>query len=457
MPTKVRSQLNDKSNVPLWLLVAFLCILWFSGGASRADAGGQAVTRLFAYLFLVIFIVWTPGFEWRRVRPVAVLLGLSLLLAIFQLVPTPPSFWMALPGREILVRTAAVIGEPQPWRPVSLSPAATYNALGSLVVPITTLALAASLTGEQHRKIASAVLILIAMGALLALLQFSGGWYDNPLTNDVQGSVSGNFANRNHFALFLATGCVLLLVWGFGQTRGERRNTIAAAALLPFFILVLLATGSRMGLLLGGLAIALALLAVRTSITRRFRVNSRRVSIAVVIIIVLAIGAAVALSMFMDRAVSVDRVYDMDVSSDLRSRINPIVISMIRTYFPIGSGIGAFDPVFRIHETDSILQPLYFNRAHNDWLEVVLDAGIFGGALLLVAFGWWAMQSYKVWFGHRSGEMLSKAASIIILLIMLASITDYPARTPMIMAVLTLAAVWLCDGRRARSGPAVPV
>ncbi|WP_163521202.1 hypothetical protein, partial [Klebsiella michiganensis] len=59
------------------------------------------------------------------------------------------------------------------------------------------------------------VLILIFTSMLLAVVQFSGWRIDNPLINDVSGSVSGSFANRNHFALYLALGCLLAPLWPF--------------------------------------------------------------------------------------------------------------------------------------------------------------------------------------------------------------------------------------------------
>ena len=39
--------------------------------------------------------------------------------------PLPPGLWLALPGRNELAGAATATGQPQPWRPLSLSPGAS--------------------------------------------------------------------------------------------------------------------------------------------------------------------------------------------------------------------------------------------------------------------------------------------------------------------------------------------
>ncbi|MCY1164797.1 hypothetical protein D9M73_46870 [compost metagenome] len=59
------------------------------------------------------------------------------------------------------------------------------------------------------------VLGMVTAAAMLGLLQFSGSGFDNLFINDSPGQVSGNLANRNHFALLLSLGCVITPVWAF--------------------------------------------------------------------------------------------------------------------------------------------------------------------------------------------------------------------------------------------------
>lgn len=142
----------------------------------------------------------------------------------------------------------------------------------------------------------------------------------------------------------------------------------------------------------------------------------------------------------------------------MRSRGLPTVLSMIRTYFPAGTGMGSFDPMFRLHEPFILLKPSYFNHAHNDWLEIALDAGVPGMLVLLVAMGWWVWASVAAWRAEpSSGRERARLGSSLLLLVMVASAFDYPARTPMIMAMVAVAAAWLADRNDAApAGLALP-
>jgi O-antigen ligase len=155
------------------------------------------------------------------------------------------------------------------------------------------------------------------------------------------------------------------------------------------------------------------------------------------------LALAVLTAISSNRAVSINRVFAANGGEDMRGRALPTVLDMISTYFPIGSGLGGFDPIFRIHEPMSLLKLTYFNHAHNDVFEIILDAGLPGGLLLAAAILWWAFASVRAW-RNGTDALLARLGSTMIGLTIVASLFDYPARTPMIMAMLTIAASWLC-------------
>jgi len=315
------------------------------------------------------------------------------------------------------------------------------NALHSMVVPMVTLLLAANLTRGQHWKIVTFVLGLVTAGCLVGVLQFSGARVDNPLLNDLPNIVSGNFANRNHFALFVSIGCLFLPAWVFRDRRDLIRRSMIGALLLIFFVLTIFATGSRMGTLVAVIAMALSFMIVRHDAVVVLRSLPRIAAMSIAASVTAAFISAVALSISLGRAKSIGRAFELEVSEDLRARALPFVLDAISRYFPVGSGFGTFDPIYRILEPDTLLQPAYFNRAHNDWFELVLDGGILSVALLAGAILWWLLASFRCWFAYD--QVLPRLASSIILLVSVASLTDYPARTPMIMALLVLAGIWL--------------
>lgn len=455
MPSRYRhsSRLRPRLSLAFVLLAVLFGTLWVAGGASRGDAFGQVIVRAVAWIALVCFILFS-----ERVapvsRPVAWIVGAALVLDLLQLVPLPPAVWQDLPGRAPFWEAAAAIGQPQPWRPWSIVPGATANAAASLVVPFAVLLLITGLSENERRWLPGLVLALIALSSFVGLIQFSGIVISNPLINDSLGEVAGTFANRNHFAVFMGLGCLIAPTWAFpaGSAAGWRAPIAIGLSLL--FALTILASGSRAGILVGVLGLTIGLVLARSGIRRSLRRYPRWVSWAMLAGVVATISAAVLLSVAAGRAISIDRAMGVDGSQDMRLRSMPVVWEMIREYFPFGSGVGAFDPVFRMNEPFTLLKPTYFNHVHNDWAEVVLDAGLFGIVLLLTAVGWWAWASAQAWWIARQRHGLApRLGSAIILLVMAASAFDYPARTPMMMAVLTLAAIWLADVNEASALP----
>ncbi|MDF2496169.1 O-antigen ligase family protein [Sphingomonas sp.] len=435
------------------LLLTLLAAVWIAGGASRADTYGQVVVRTVAWAVLAAGALFAERPMLRDARPVAWLLGVAIALVAVQLVPLPPAAWQALPGRSVFADAAALSGQPQPWRPWAIVPGATRNALFSLVVPLAVLLLVTGSRGGERAMLPGILLALIAASTFLGLLQFSGGGFPNPLVNDTLGQVSGTFANRNHFALFAAFGCVLAPVWAFlGGRRPHWRGPVALG-LLPLFALTILASGSRAGMIVGALGLGAGVAITWGPLRRELGRYPRWILPTVIGGFVVSFAVLVAISVAADRAVSISRALSLDSGQDMRQRGLPTVLDMVQTYFPFGTGLGSFDPIFRMHEPFGLLKLTYFNHAHNDFLEIVLDAGIPGLLLMIAAIGWWLWAGVRAW---RHAQALAQLGSVLLLQVLIASTVDYPARTPLIMASIILAALWL-GGVTRPSPSALPV
>ena len=110
--------------------------------------------------------------------------------------------------------------------------------------------LAANLSRSQHWRIALFVIGLVGTSAILGVMQFSSTNFDNPLINTVPGAVAGNFADhQSHFRtvsrIWMRSEFGLDLALRFQAV--ESRRYIWAAAI---FLLTVLASGSRAGMLL---------------------------------------------------------------------------------------------------------------------------------------------------------------------------------------------------------------
>lgn len=453
MPTATQTTSSSRGwSLNFILLCLLLGTLWIAGGASRGDVAGQVVARLVAWCLLIFAFLFGERPDLATGRPVLFVLLAAIVLVLLQLVPLPPAVWQALPGRTIFSEAAAASGQPQPWRPSAIVPSAAVNAAASLVVPFAAWLFAGRLNHAEQQRLTALVLILCTGSALLGLIQISGTGLSNPFINDTASQMSGTFANRNHFALFLAFGLLVAPVWAFQKDHRFAWRGPVALGLVLFFTLAILGTGSRAGLGLGAIAIVLALTLVRQRIRRELDRYPRWIFLALIAGIVASIIIAVFIGITADRAVSINRLFDNDVGQDMRRRSLPVVWSMIVTYFPMGTGAGSFDPIFRLHEPFRLLKPTYFNHAHNDFLEVILDTGIFGLGLMLAALLWWVRAGWHTWRrGNGSEVILPKLGWAMLLLVIIASMFDYPARTPMMMAMIAVAGVWLstsADSRR---------
>lgn len=452
MSTRHSSLFGLRPQVAFILLSILLVILWFSGGASRADVLGQAVARFAAWGLLATAAIWAVRPDFRDCRPVVwLMLGCAALPAL-QLLPLPQSVWESLPNRDLFANGRVLAANSHYLQPLSISPSTTLNALSSMVIPSVILILMASLRPLERLWVATVLLILIIASMLIGLLQFSGAGFTNPLVNDIRGMVSGIFANRNHFALLLALGCLIAPTWAFMRRDQLSWRLPVALGLILLAELTILATGSRAGMTVGALSLIMGPLVIREHVKGMFRHAPRWVLPAAILMFATIICVLLVISIYSGRAVSIDRLATVKVGADMRSLGLPTVLEIIRANFPFGVGMGGFDAAFRMSEPDQILQILYFNHVHNDWLELVLEGGVFSLIILVAALSWWIKASLQVWRRSKSAfdvHILGRLGSTMILLILLASAVDYPARTPLIMAVIVIAACWLAWGERA--------
>ena len=424
-----------------YILIGFLSVCMLTGGSSRADAGLLLVLRPVTVIALAALLIASPRLELGSVRMPALLLGLFALTMAIQLVPLPPGLWLALPGHARYAEAAAVAGIAPPWRPLSLTPDLTLNSLISLL-PALVMLIGFAGIGRRRSDLLLFPLVLAGVSVVLGVVQIAGGsdsaaYFYRP-TSDLLPV--GLFANRNHQAVMLAIALPALAVWARDPAAGRYRLAMAGGfglVLLP----VILTTGSRAGMALAGVGLVAATILV-WPLLKRWRIP-RVAYVAALVLVVAAVGVTIVAG----RAVSIDRLADVDgPSTELRLVTLPIVMTIIRDYLPFGAGFGAFDQVFRGYEPDILLRPTFFNRAHDDVLETLLSGGVPALIVMVVFALWWGRRAVRVWRSDESGAydlLLGRLGTIMSGMLVLASIVDYPLRTPLAGVMFTLACCWL--------------
>ena len=102
----------------------------------------------------------------------------------------------------------------------------------------------------------------------------------------------------------------------------------------------------------------------------------------------------------------------------------------LKSYFPVGAGLGTFPSVYPLHERVADLIPDLVNRAHNDGLETLFEGGA-GSLLLLLGFiAWLGASTYRAFVREDAVKGRQARAGVIAMwLLLIHSLWDYPLRT----------------------------
>lgn len=450
---KLNSVLSRGRTLQFRVLAAFLVLVFLTGGASRIDVLSLALLRPVAVLLCLLSL-----FTLRRehLQGAGWMIGGLLAMAglvLLHLIPLPPAIWHNLPGRDAIVAADTYLGNSDHWRPLAIAPMNAWHALSSLSVPAAVLLLGLQLQVQERMMLLYIVIGLACLSGLTGILQLLGG-SDGPLylynvTN--RGAAVGLFANRNHAALLLASILPMLAVLSTvsQSTRDRHRlSMLIAVGLGAIIVPLLLVNGSRSGLILGGIGLISALLLYRRRPSGPVpRKSGARIEIRVEHLLVSAIVVALGLvTIVLSRADSIDRLLATTTSDDIRGEFWSISWDVARAHFPLGAGAGSFVEAYQISEPNYILHGNYLNRAHNDWLETLVTFGAPGLAILtLFAFSvlWRIFSVWRKTTDQSAERVFARLGAILIIMTALASVADYPLRTPIFMALFVIFVLWL--------------
>lgn len=437
---------------PEWLLPLFVTFVFLTGGSARHDVASLPLLRSVSATVLVAVL----ALYWRQVAEVRLPLlaiAVAALVVMIQIVPLPHGVWTLLPGHDIVEQVDAATGVGAIARPWSLNPFGGWNALFSMLVPAAALVCLSASGESAGRPLVTVLLVVMTVAAVFGIFQLVGNaqsaTYFYRITN--RDSAVGLMANRNHHALLLACAMPLIALW-MSHWRGRARSFVgyqitAGVALALLFPLIAL-TGSRAGLILGAIGFVAALCLYHVPDYARTRRDVRVLQIDVRIIWTAMVVGLLALSLLAGRATSFDRLVAMSDQEIDRVALLPTLWRMVTEYFPFGSGAGSFVPLFKLFEPEAMLNPSYFNHAHNDFVELMIEHGIFGAGLIVAAALAWTGAAWSIWradeTARRSFRWRAGAAGLwILLLCAVASTVDYPLRVPSFQLLVAICVLWI--------------
>lgn len=431
-----------------------LCLLL--GGASAAGAAGNGLLQLLAVLILLLH-VWSRGAP-ALPKEGRWLVGIFLAFAAVaaaQLIPLAPSIWTTLPGRDVVVRSLALLGLEPGAMPASLDPRRTMGSLLWLLPPAAMFLVATRLTRDERSVVAKVLLGVAVLSIALGAFQLLGGsgsrlrFYE--VTNP--GRSVGLFANANHVATLLL--CALPFAALF-LARAKKARSGSGGREGRGFIYVAIAGFIGIGIVMNGSLAGYGIL-IPTAIASFLlylksigaRIGARGWALGGV-----ALAVVVGLSVLGPLSNSRLATKFKDDDTVGRQISIPTTIAAARDHSPIGSGLGTFRDVYRTYEPPERATFVFVNHAHNDYAEIALEMGIPGLALVLAFILWWAVRSWNAWRGDYNGVALARAGSIVLGIVLVHSLVDYPLRTSAMAAVAALAAGFMVQPPAARSNRA---
>jgi O-antigen ligase len=431
------------------VIVLLLClILVFSVVAYGAvDAGAMG---LLAVLLAFVMWLWMAEAWASRVfsfssDPIQLPLVGLILIGLIQLLPL---------GGLDLAGTLSI----SPSRTLSLDQNATRFAVIRLVEYAIFFAAALSFitTKKQFRRVVMAIIVFGALIAVFAILQK----LVNPdniygARQTVQASTFGPYVNSHHFAGLMEMTLGLSLGLLYGKTvKKELRIIFLLAAVLMGMALIM--TGSRGGILslfgVIGMVTIFAFLKkdARNEDRENGGVSGKRRKLLLIggglAFFLLIAGGGLLLSNSALRGLGIDSAAG-DISNG-RLHFWSIALQIFKDNFLLGAGLDSFGVAFTKYDTWN--GAFRIEQAHNDYLQILADAGVFGLACVLGFIYFLFRRGLRVVFS--ADDRFRRSAAVGALAgcfgIMIHSFFDFPLRTPANMFIfLTLAALAISEVR----------
>jgi len=444
---------------PLFPATAFFLViaLLFGGGGTYFPIS-EMLVQLSALPALFIALFLKNSAE-TKPPPITIILLMAgcVILALAQLLPLPAFLWHILPGREELVEVAVLLGQENSWRSWSIDSQLTLQSGLSLTIAISMILAATQLSTAERKKLLWLFMILAGVNLLIAILQtLSGGNNFYPYATAHKGLPLGLFANRNHMAELMLLAVIgasaLLNTQTFAADRSFDTDGTQKKAwdndsrwkLRPYYLCGLIALGlfgivSTNSRAVSALIIPVLFLIIFLSIPDRYKklswIGGAIAGIVVVLISAIFYWGAPG-------GVAGNLLNRFSQSEDHRFEFWPDTIATLWAYFPFGSGLGTFDIAFRAHEKLETLGPNFVNRAHNEYIEVAIETGIFGVGLILIFLAWLTSKLIKIWPNRRLNldNWLALHAAVALIALTVHSMVDYPLRS---LSIMTTAALFI--------------
>jgi O-antigen ligase len=334
--------------------------------------------------------------NWRLALPLLAL----LVVAVIQLLPLRS----ASPATDVFQAA-------QVWRTFSLDAQATREAAVKLLALLCYFAAALHLLRDagRRRKLLITLSILGASLALFAIVQklaWNGKLYWlRPVSPYV--APFGPYANYNHFAGLME------LLWPLPFAYALFARVEAGQRALWLFAVILMAAALLFSLSRGGMLAFGAQLAALLWLARRWQRDEQRHLLSAPALIGLSVLLIAVLALWIGAERLLWRFQSIGQGAQEYSVVTRLAYwrgagRMVLDHPILGVGLGAFPAVYpRYGHSSAKLERL--EQTHNDYLQVLTDAGLIGGLLLLWFLVELLRQMHQQWRGLANVRSQARA------------------------------------------------
>ncbi|MER9849998.1 O-antigen ligase family protein [Mesorhizobium sp. M0106] len=391
--------MNDRpSEWDKYLLGSVLFVSLLIGGGTASGLYTDTLIEVAAIVSAAI--VFTQTFGQRSPRSALWLLIFAVALAVLQIVPLPAAMFNGL--RPELLLGDPWVGESR-FRFISVGVGRTVECLLYLLAAAAFFLAVLRLRAEQVSALLPFFFMGVICNGLAGAIQYS-------LSDDIAivglfpfTINAGLFANVNHFSALLFVSIPFVVYYGL-----FRGHLLSGFFGLIALLLLLLAAGSRAGVLIG---LAITVLSV-IFLSARSRVSGFSVLLIFIGLSVYTMSAWTKLD-----AQALDPAFG-------RGEFARTTIEGIKDNWATGVGFGNFQNAYQIYEREGMIFKQYVNHAHNEYLEIAFEGGV---PAILLMVGYFVLLFAALVRIRR--DPLQKAAFLSVSFLLIHSLVDYPLRT----------------------------
>jgi len=394
----------------LLLLVVWLPLPWGSNRfAAQAVLGGIAGLLCVAYLGHQIFRGRQSDFSPKNYFWPLLLWLIWLAWIYFQTVPLAPDLLATLaPTTAHFYATAfPQAGVDQAW-PISVLPERTKQQLLLSLGYFSLYVLVLGLARDRKRlKLLGQVVVFSALaqaiyGGVMTLTGMEYGFFEKKTA--YLGFATGTFVNRNHLAGYLELGAAMAIGLILADLKMTDTSTwkkrllavldflfstrLRVRVFLAIIVVGLVLTRSR-----GGNMAFFTALIVLAPTYLFFKERQLFVKSAILFMSLLAVDVWIVSGWFGLEKLAI-RLEQTNAQTEVRSYAFKAYPELMDEYSRAGSGMGTFAAVFGKNQPDDVYG--YFDHAHNDYAEFVIEAGVPGTLILALLVGLSGLHALRV-------------------------------------------------------------